>query len=120
MARVLIVDDDEGDRLFESTILESAGHELYYAKSGEQALKAFLRKDIDVVVTDLHMPFGDGMELIDALTGMYPDVAIIAVSGTGIENLSTAKMMGARIALPKPVDPHALLKAVAEAAAAQG
>ncbi len=39
MARVLIAEDDEGDRLLLGTILEEAGHELYFAANGEEALK---------------------------------------------------------------------------------
>lgn len=115
MARILIVDDDEQARLFEASILESAGHVLFFAKNGEEAMRAFLRKNIDVVITDLHMPHGDGLELIEALTGLGSEVPIIAVSGTGPEMLSTAQMIGARATLPKPVDPQGLLAAIEEA-----
>ena len=115
MARVLIVDDDEEARLLQRHILESVGHELYFAKNGAEAMRLFMRKNPEVVVTDLQMPGGDGVELIEALVGKFPDVQIIAVSGTESELLSTAKMMGARTTLKKPVSPRALLDAVAEA-----
>lgn len=115
MAKVLIVDDDEQARLLERHILESAGHELYFAKNGAEAMRLFMRKTPDVVVTDLHMPGGDGIELIEALVGMFSDVRIIAISGTAAELLSTAKMMGARATLQKPVDPQVLLDAVTKA-----
>ncbi len=118
MARVLIVDDDEQDRLLERHILESAGHELYFAKSGAEAMRLFMRKIPEVVVTDLQMPDGDDIELIEALVGMYPDVQIIAVTGAVPELLSTAKMIGARTTLQKPVSPRTLLDAVAEASSA--
>jgi len=114
MARVLIVDDDEQARRFEGSILESAGHDLFFATNGEEAMRAFLRKEIQLVVTDLHMPSGNGFELIEALTGINPDVPIIAVSGTGPEMLGTAKMIGARATLEKPVSPTGLLAAVKE------
>ena len=118
MARVLIVDDDESARLFARHILESAGHELYFAKNGEEAMRLFLRNSPEVVVTDLQMPRGDGFELIEALTGMYPDVQIVAVSGKSPELISTAKVIGARATLQKPFSPRALLDAVAEASSA--
>jgi two-component system, chemotaxis family, chemotaxis protein CheY len=117
MARALIVDDDEQARRFTGSILESAGHDLFFAKNGEEAMKAFLRKGIEIVVTDLHMPNGDGLELIEALSGINPDVPIIAVSGTGEEMLGTAKMIGAVATLPKPVSPTGLLAAVEQAMA---
>ena len=116
MARVLIVDDDEADRLFERTVLAEEGHDLFFAKSGEEAVRLYLRQRIDVVVTDLQMPSGDGMELITAISAINPDVAIVAVSGKGIGHLKFAESLGARSTLSKPVDPRKLLDAVAEAA----
>ncbi len=118
MARVLIVDDDEQARLLEGSILERAGHELFFARNGEEAMRALLRKRIDVLVTDLHMPSGDGLELIEAITGLNPDVRIVAVSGTGPTMLSTAAMMGAHATLAKPVSAEELLRAVGDATAA--
>ena len=118
MARVLIVDDDEQDRLLVRHILQSAGHELYFAKNGAEAMRLFMRKMPEVVVTDLKMPRGGGIELIDALLGIFPDVQIIALTGSAPELLTTAKVMGARAALEKPVNPQALLDAVAGVSAA--
>jgi two-component system, chemotaxis family, chemotaxis protein CheY len=115
MAQVLIVDDDETDRLFQRSILEQAGHSLFFAKNGEEAVRLYLRNSIDVVVTDLHMPRGDGFEVITALLGLDPDACIIAVSGTGPEQLSMAKMLGAQAIMEKPVSPGELLEAVARA-----
>lgn len=113
MARVLIVDDDEDARLYMRAILEEAGHELYFAANGEEAMKTYFRRGIEVVVTDLHMPRGDGMELIEAITGLDPDASIVAVSGTGPEQLGMASMLGAHTTIPKPVDPQRLIEAVA-------
>ena len=115
MARVLIVDDDEEVRLLERHILEGAGHELFFAKNGEEAMRLYMRLSPDVVITDLQMPRGDGLELIEALTGLYPDVRIIAASGKGAAILDTAKLMGARVALSKPISPRTLLDALKEA-----
>ena len=94
-------------------MLESAGHEVYLAKSGAEAMSLFKQKTPEVVVTDLQMPGGDGIELIGALVGLFPDVQIIAITGAETEFLSTAKMMGARTTLKKPITPRALLDAVA-------
>ena len=116
MARVLIVDDDEGERLLQRRILETAGHELYFAANGEEAMKLYFRKQIEVLVTDLRMPHGDGMELIEAVNGLDPDSSIIAVSGTGPEQLRMASILGAQATIAKPVDAQELIDAVAAAA----
>ena len=116
MARVLIVDDDEGDRLFHETILERRGHEIHSARDGAEALQVYLRRPIDVVVTDIDMPVPDGMELISSLTALDPDAAIVAVSGATAAELGLAKVIGARTVLTKPVDPERLIEAVEAAA----
>jgi CheY-like chemotaxis protein len=116
MARVLIVDDDEADRLIHQTILESRGHTAHFAADGAEALEIYVATAIDVVVTDLHMPTPDGLELIGALTEIDPDVAIVVVSGESPGALGLAKVSGARVSLPKPVDPQRLVDAVEAAA----
>ena len=114
MARVLIVDDDESQRLLQRSILERSRHELFFARTGEEALKVYLRSSIEIVLTDLEMDDGDGFELIEAITGLHPSVAVIAISGKGPTMLERAKELGAREALTKPLDPEALVAAVAE------
>ena len=66
MANVLIVDDEEMDRLLERTMVEDAGHTPFFANDGEVALKVYEEHDIDVVITDLRMPNVDGLRLIQA------------------------------------------------------
>jgi CheY-like chemotaxis protein len=114
MARVLIVDDSEEDRLLHRTALEDAGHDLFFAKNGGEAMKAYLANDIDVVVTDLEMPDGNGFELITGLLGMDEDTRIITISGSSPEELDMAKLLGALLTLAKPVAPNELIEAVAE------
>ncbi len=115
MARVLIVEDEHADQVLLQSILKGAGHEIYMARDGEQAFKTYLRRDIQVVVTDLQMPRVDGMELIEALLGLYPEAAIIAVSGKGPTLLAQAVNMGAIAAFNKPVAREELLEAVEKA-----
>ena len=118
MLRVLIVDDDEADRVLMSAILARAGHELYFANSGEEAVKLYLRERVDVVVTDIQMPNGDGIELIEALRGLDPDVAIVAVSGQKPHRLQIAELAGAYAILEKPISYERLCDAIAGAALA--
>ena len=114
MARVLIVDDDPTDRLWLQSILEKTGHELYLASNGKDALTLCLSTSIDVVVTDLHMDPGHGLELISALTALDRDVPVVVVSSTGPQQLEMAQMIGARVTLEKPIAPQELIDAVAE------
>ncbi len=117
MARVLIVDDDEPDRIVLRTILERADHEVFSAEDGKEAVREYRGKAIEVVITDLQMPKIHGLELITVLRDLHPRPAIIAISGTGLDQLDMAQAVGADVTLAKPVDPHELLGAVAMAVA---
>ena len=117
MANLLIVDDDENDRLLMRTLLAEDDHELYLASNGEEALKLYLRHPIDVVVTDIQMPKGDGLELISALKGLDPDAVIIAVSGQEPHKLQLAQLAGAGTILRKPLTREGLMAAVEQACA---
>ena len=119
MARILIVDDDESDRIVLSTILERAGHETFIAEDGEAALREYRGTGIEVVITDLQMPNVHGLELITLLRDFTPRPAIIAISGTGSDQLDMAQVVGAEATLSKPVTPTELLNAVTKAVAGE-
>ncbi len=114
MARILVVDDEEMDRLFERSVLEDAGHELFFAQDGEIALKVYRDHAIDVVITDLHMPRLNGLRLIREMREMDPRATIIAVSGVSADQLDTAQELGAVRTLYKPLEAEALVRTVAE------
>ena len=115
MARILIVEDDHTDHLLLYSIFQGTGHEIHTARDGEDAFKTYLRRDIEVVVTDLHMPNVDGLELIEAVLAIYPEAPIIAVSGKGPTLLAHAANLGAVAVFSKPVAPDELLEAVEKA-----
>jgi len=115
MAHVLIVDDDESDRILMRSLLEAEGHEFYLASNGEEAMRLFLRHPIDVVVTDIQMDRGDGIELISAIKGLDPDASIVAVSGQKPHKLQVAQLAGARSILQKPLTKERLVDAVRRA-----
>ena len=117
MARILIVDDDEAQRIVLSTILERAGHEIFLAEDGEGAMRECVERVIDVVVTDLQMPKVHGLQLITVLRDLSPRPAIIVISSTGSSQLDMAQALGAEATLSKPVDPDELVSVVTEAAA---
>jgi CheY-like chemotaxis protein len=116
MARLLVVDDDEADRVVMRTILERASHEVWVAKDGAEALSHFQGNEIEVVITDLQMANVHGLELITILRELTPRPGIIAISGTGESQLDMARMLGASYTLQKPVRPDLLLSAVADLA----
>jgi CheY-like chemotaxis protein len=116
LARLLVVDDDEADRVVLRTILERAHHVVFIARDGQEALELVRGQErgIQVVITDLQMRNVHGLELISILRDLRPRPHIIAISGTGEEQLDMAHAIGAQKTLAKPVRPDELLTAVTE------
>jgi CheY-like chemotaxis protein len=112
MARILVVDDEELDRTLGKSILEDAGHELFYAPNGSVALRIYQRERIDLVITDLAMPNVNGLRLIEQIREYDGEALIIAVSGVSPEQLERAMNMGAALTMVKPYTPQKLLEGV--------
>jgi CheY-like chemotaxis protein len=104
MAKILIVDDDETDRVGLAAMLEQVGHTVLVAEDGNEALETFFAERVHLVVTDMVMPGRDGLSLISALRGVDPEAAIIAISGKSPGQLEASKIFGAHAVLTKPID----------------
>ncbi len=120
MARILIVDDEEMERLLGRTALEGAGHQLLFAPNGEVALRTYQNHDIDLVITDLTMPDMNGMLLIEQIMAENNHALIIAVSGVSPEQLERAELLGASRTMQKPYEAAELLEAVTQTLGGQG
>jgi len=114
MARILVVDDEEMDRMLVRAILEAAGHELFYAGEGDSALQLLRDNPVDLVLTDLAMPDFNGLRFIKELREEGFRVPVIAVSGRAVDQLDLAESYGADLTMIKPIDEKHLLLAVNE------
>ena len=117
MAHILIVDDEESERLLQQRILERHGHEVCSAADGVEALLNLRTKSIDLVITDLQMPDIHGLELISVLRDQSLRPTVVVVSGTGPDQLAIAKAVGAQFTLNKPVYAEQLIAIVEQALA---
>ncbi|MFC1790980.1 response regulator [Gemmatimonadota bacterium] len=115
MARILVVDWEEDERIFYWDILEEVGHELLFANDGESALEIWEKSDVDVVVTELYVPEMNGLRLIKEMMDQNPDTRIVAISEISADQLDLAENYGACSVLVKPVEPEDLLAAVDQA-----
>jgi signal transduction histidine kinase/DNA-binding response OmpR family regulator len=111
-ARILIVDDDERNAFAAVQALESLGHELVVARSGEDALKRLLEEEFAVILLDLHMPGMDGYETAQFIrarkrTSRTPIVFVTAIFRDEA-HVFQAYSAGAVDVVFKPVDPFIL------------
>jgi CheY-like chemotaxis protein len=89
MSRILLVEDDEAVRAFVCRALLLDGHDVVDACDGEEgfdALQACLpKKDgapaFDLLLTDIKMPFMDGIELTGHANKLFPDMPVIMMTG---------------------------------------
>src|SRR4051794_22683902 len=63
---ILVVDDEDELRDLLGYILTSKGYQVMLARGGNDALKQLKVADVDVIVSDIRMPDGDGLSLLDA------------------------------------------------------
>lgn len=116
MPRILVVDDEPDVREAIQMLLEHAGYSVAVAKDGKEALRVFRNEPAQLVLCDLLMPGRDGLEAIQDLRTLFPDVKIIAMTGAMTRGsrdiLAAAKHMGAVEVMYKPLERADLLKAV--------
>ena len=81
-ATLLVVDDEPGIREVMALALMSGGHHCIAAADGLEALAEFEKhEEIEGVITDLHMPNLDGLELVRRLREARPEVPVLVCSG---------------------------------------
>jgi two-component system response regulator CpxR len=79
---ILCVDDNEQSLSVRKFMLETRGYRVLTAVSSEQALELFREGGIDLVLSDLVMPYMDGNELVRRLKELAPEVPAILISGS--------------------------------------
>lgn len=112
---VLIIDDDEGVRSTAAAILESGGYEVSQASHGVDAQRIIAVNPADLILTDILMPLGDGLEVIRELRLAGNRTPIIVMSGSAsVEGVigRAAVQFGANLFLKKPFRPEQLIAAV--------
>lgn len=109
--RILIIDNDEGVVAAITARLESMGYQCVTAGTGAQGIAAFRDQDIDLVITDLNMPAGDGVTLARTLREKS-DVPIIIVTGFHDEYRSELCSIPSVTLMEKPFDSNQLIDLV--------
>ena len=108
MYKILVVDDEKIERNGIRFLLRQMDLELEIleAENGKKAVEVLKTESVDILLTDIKMPFMDGMELIAAVRPLYPDMMIVIFSGfSDFEYAKNAMKYDVKDYILKPVEP---------------
>ncbi|MBS1796457.1 MAG: HDOD domain-containing protein [Acidobacteria bacterium] len=110
MINVLFVDDDANILQAMRRLLHPLRRDwsCWYAQSGPEALAVLAEQPVDVIVTDMRMPWMDGAELLTEVRDRYPEIIRIILSGYSEKDSAMRSLTAAHQYLSKPCEPEVL------------
>lgn len=116
MYKILLIDDEANIRRALREILEYESFEVDEAMDGKAGLKLVENNNFDAVLCDIKMPKLDGMEFLDKVMAIRPELPVIMITGHGNEDTAfEAAKRGAFDFIQKPVDLNRVLLTVRNA-----
>ncbi|TXF79205.1 response regulator transcription factor [Chryseobacterium sp.] len=107
---ILIAEDDE---LILKTIehkLLKEGYEVILTRNGKDAIETIKKTEIDLIITDIMMPFASGIEILSAVKSSGKEIPVIMLSSMGQEEVVlNAFDLGASDFIVKPFSPNELM-----------
>jgi len=108
--RILVVDDEPVQRELISGFLKKQAFDVVAAETGQKALELFRQDSIDLILTDQKMPHMSGLDLLQAVRAINPEIPVILMTAFGsIEAAVSAIQGGATDYLTKPLNLDELL-----------
>jgi CheY-like chemotaxis protein len=113
MASILVVDDELASRVLLRSILTRAGHVVLLAEDGQEALTVLENyPDIDLIMTDLQMPYVDGYQLLETIQQRTIKKMVISAHVRSDTNRRVASL-GCESVIRKPCEPPLITEEVA-------
>ena len=121
MARILVVDDDQGMREFLEIMLTQEGYSVSAASDAGKALSRCRKEAFDLIITDLKMPKMDGIEFLREVKNLSPEALVILITAYASgETAVTAMHEGAYDYIEKDFAIDDLKKIIRDALAKKG
>ena len=121
MARILVVDDDQGMREFLEIMLTREGYGVAAVESAEKALALCRKESFNLVVTDLKMPKMDGIEFLKRIKDIDQDMLVILITAfASAETALSAMKEGAYDYIEKDFEIGDLIRIIGSALAKKG
>lgn len=118
MSKILIIEDEAAIRRVLSKILaeENDSYKIEEAEDGQQGIEKIKENDFDLVLCDIKMPKMDGVEVLEEVKKIKPEIPFVMISGHGdLETAVQTMRLGAFDYISKPPDLNRLLNTVRNA-----
>lgn len=115
MSRILIIEDESAIRRVLVKILteENDNYQVDEAEDGLSGIEKIKKEDFDLVLCDIKMPKMDGVEVLEAVKKIKPEIPIVMISGHGdLDTAVNTMRLGAFDYISKPPDLNRLLNTV--------
>lgn len=108
---LLCVEDDKDIRIAYRDIFEDLVDRLIFAVDGKDGYEKFINEDIDIIVTDYHMPNLNGLEMIEQIRAINKDIPIVLITAINGENIIIkALQLHVNNFIQKPIEYEQLLE----------
>jgi two-component system response regulator HydG len=115
--RVLVIDDEESNRLTLERLLTREDFAVVHAPHGRDGLEIVRAEPIDVVLTDLKMPGMSGLDVLKAVRTLDPDIEVVVMTAYGtVDTAVEAMKEGAFDFVAKPLKRAELVRTLRQAA----
>ncbi len=105
MYKILVIDDEPSMRELLAIMLRREGYAVALAESRASAAATLARGPVDMVITDVKLPDGDGIEILRHLKAASPDTVVVVMTAYGSTETAVAALkLGAQDYLVKPFD----------------
>ncbi len=116
MENILIVDDEKNYPMIIGELLQEEGYSSLTASSGMEALDILNNEFVDLVLTDVNMPGMTGIQLLEKIKEINPDIPVIIMTAYGsVEKAVEAMHKGAYTFILKPFENQALIAHIGKA-----